>query len=376
MADDSGSGIVLGIIGAAVGVVVADYAISDSGDSWVDKVLAKFKSHEPLEEKAPTTPARRPAPDSRVRLQVMPHVQPRMMPPHVQPHVQAQVVPPQVHAQIAPPSAYRQPAYRQPVQRQPAVRRPVPQAVTPDMVNEVIIRINDLFQLRIPAVGLVTADVKQAVAGVQKQLGLQPTGFPDARLLQQLRIIGTLPERAPMQVQQQAQVKTPVAPATTQVTNFLSKTFGGPPSSPATGADEGVRKTQRLLNQYFKRNVLVEDGILWTHTTGAIKEFQQVEGLPVTGIMDDKTHDLLEKILTDREGQPDWWQSIYRTGAADSSSKDAAWLTETKELGPAAQAVISKAITEANPRTLQSLNKVFSSAGFPQAAAAVSAKAG
>jgi hypothetical protein len=47
MADDSGSGIVLGIIGSAVGVVAVDYAISDPGDSWIDKVLAKFKSHEP-----------------------------------------------------------------------------------------------------------------------------------------------------------------------------------------------------------------------------------------------------------------------------------------------------------------------------------------
>jgi peptidoglycan hydrolase-like protein with peptidoglycan-binding domain len=383
MADDSGSGIVLGIIGSAVGIVAVDYMFSDPGDSWVDHVLAKFKSHETPEEKAApgaTAPARRTAPTRpQVHARVMPpHVQPRMMQPHYQTQ-QTQVIPPQVHAQIASPDGY----YRQQVQHQPAARRPAPQVVTPDVVNEVIIRINDLFQLRVPAVGLVTADVKQAVAGVQKQLGLQPTGFPDARLLQQLRILGTLPQRG-----QRAEVRppikevakeaaTPVAPVTTQVTNFISKTFGGPPSSPATGPDEGVRKTQGLLNKYFKSDVLVKDGILWTHTTNAIKEFQQAEGLPVTGTMDDKTHDLLEQRVADQDDLPSWWSSIHhRTGAAAADSKDAAWLTETKELGPAAQAVISKTITDGNPRTLQSLGKVLSSAGFPQASAAVSAKAG
>src|SRR5271154_3649121 len=288
MADDSDSGIVLGIIGAAIGVVAVDYAFSDPGDSWVDNVLAKFKSSE---VPAPTAPARRAvSPGSQVRTRVMPpHVQPRAMPPHAQAQVMSHVVPPQVHAQITPPS------YRPPVQRQPVMRRAGPQAVTPDTVNEVIARINDLFQMRVPATGLVTADVKQIVARIQQQLGLQPTGFPDDLLLNRLRLMGTTRLRRPVppvqqqsaQEQKAAAETTPVAPVTTQVTNFVSKTFGGPPSSPATGPDEGVRKTQHLLNQFFKSDVLVEDGILWTHTTNAIKEFQETEGLPVTGIMDD-----------------------------------------------------------------------------------------
>jgi peptidoglycan hydrolase-like protein with peptidoglycan-binding domain len=81
----------------------------------------------------------------------------------------------------------------------------------------------------------------------------------------------------------------------TDAVKVISKTFGGPPSTPGTGPDEGVKKNQQMLNSYFGSHVLNVDGYAEQLTTGAIKEFQKAEGLEATGTMDSTTHDLLVK---------------------------------------------------------------------------------
>ena len=100
------------------------------------------------------------------------------------------------------------------------------------------------------------------------------------------------------------------APPAAKAGKFISKMMGGPPSTPAGGADEGLRSTQWALNQYFGRKILEEDGIMGPETAGALKEFQSAEGLPVTGALDKATHDRLMASLDQKKGLSglaDWW---------------------------------------------------------------------
>lgn len=221
------------------------------------------------------------------------------------------------------------------------------------MVKEVARQLNATFGTNLRVDGIITTEMQRTIKSVQQQLGMAPTGFPDGRLIAQLGKIAR---------------DTAKAPVMTDVAKVISKTFGGPPSSPKTGPDEGVKKTQQMLNSYFKSHALSEDGYLGPLTTGAIKEFQKAEGLQDTGSMDDATHDLLVKRASD--GAP--WLSP-RTGASGGDD----WKAETQDLPQFSQDVLGKIISsEANSRTLKSVGKILGAAGYPKAAAVVLAKAG
>lgn len=242
------------------------------------------------------------------------------------------------------------------------------------------------------------------------------------------------PAQSLAQPRRQPIPRKPQPEATATATNFVSKTFGGPPSSPVTkpgGADTGVQSAQRMLNTFFQAHVIDEDGKIGPHTIDAISQFQAAQKLPVTGLIDDKTHDFLVQIstpLSDGRGQtrgqtktgqdssshyshlieptdrsqPDWWGGLkemasfwllpppitygrlmekqhaaedaharvhtgYWTGA---QGKGEGWKTETAPLGKAAQDIIARAISEGDSQTLHALSHQLAAAGFSRAAAA------
>lgn len=239
--------------------------------------------------------------------------------------------------------------------RRPAPTGPAPLVVTPALVNQVAAQLNQLLHTNLPSNGLVTEDMKQALMALQRQLGISPTGFPDQKTLQGLRTALTHGVA-------KAKKATPIADAG----NFVSKAFGGPPSSPSTGPDEGVRKAQQMLNTFFGHHVVDENGMMDSVMAGIITEFQTAQGLPKTGTIDSKTHDLLENLTSQGAAL-----FSHRTGA-DSGD----WKTETQSLGSAAQDIIAKVISEGNSRTMLSVSKLLKAAGFSQAAAATSAPSG
>lgn len=338
MAEESTTGaIALGLVVASVGIFAIDHAMSDPGKSWFDQIKSKLSSkgeepHVLPPERSSRFPAATPPADERrappVRRGALTH------PP----------------IQIGPPRAPRTPIARAPIARLPATP---PQTISPEMVKEAARRLNAVFGTNFRVDGITTTEMQRTIKSVQQQFGWSPTGFPDAKLLAQLGRI--------MRDAAQPGVVTDAA-------KVISKTFGGPPSTPATGPDEGVKKTQQMLNSYFKNHVLSEDGYLGPLTTGAIKEFQKAEGLQDTGSMDDKTHDLLVKRAND--GAP--WLS-HKTGAAGGND----WKAETQSLPQFSQDVLGKIVSsETNPRTLKSVGKILGAAGYPKTAAAVLAKAG
>jgi len=210
--------------------------------------------------------------------------------------------------------------------------------------------------------------------------GPQPRVLPQGRPLQtqQSRSLQAMPESLvprrhdPFPIPQsqpqtwqappvQRRAPRDVSPTLDQAANLISKTFGGPPSTPKGkpgGADFGIREAQRMLNTFFQGHVIEEDGKMGPRTKDAIVQFQQAQKLPATGIIDQKTHDFLVQISSP-------FTSSTRTGAGASD-----WKSETSSLGKAAQDIISHAIAEGDPRTLTPLSKLLAAAGFSQAAAA------
>jgi peptidoglycan hydrolase-like protein with peptidoglycan-binding domain len=307
---DSGA-VVLGLLGTAAGVLAVDYAFSNPGDSWVSKL---------------TSPLLHPLPPS----------------PSLSLSRSARATRPPVAA------------------RRSSSVGPAPFVVTPALVNQVAAKLN------LPASGLVTEDMKRSLAALQRQLGVSPTGFPDQKTIQALGIqigqLGQLGQQAQHTTQQAA--RRAKATLATDAGNFISKTFGGPPSAPSTGPDEGVRKMQHMLNTFFHRHAIDEDGMMGPLTSGLIQEFQTAQGLPKTGTIDSKTHDKLESLVA--QGSSLLASTLQRTGVdADS------WKAEIQSLGQAAQDVISRVLSEHNPRTMLSVSNALKAAGYTQAAAAM-----
>jgi peptidoglycan hydrolase-like protein with peptidoglycan-binding domain len=324
MADTSGA-IVFGLIGATASVLAVDYWMSEPGESWFDQLKDKLSSS----GAAPALPHKR----GSHKLGPKP------------------AIPPPGHPSISS-SAATQQAYAHAPSLAPTRPAAYPSTISPDMVREAASRINALLHLNLPTTGVLTTELTRAIKQVQQQYGLSPTGLPDAKVLSQLR-----------KKNSHHDLQKAASPLAAQATNFISKTFGGPPSSPSTGPDEGVRKAQTALNAVLKTHLDV-DGIMGPLTSGALKEFQKSKGLAVTGKIDTATHDALEK-ASGGSWLSDMGSLLHLTGAASGD-----WKSETQSLGQAAQDVISKAISEGDARALASLSHSLQAAGFSQAAAA------
>lgn len=323
MAGDTGSAIVVGLIGTAIGVLAVDYAFSSPGTSWVSKLTSGLPGFSPA------------------------------------------VIPPALPRGYAASRSPRSPLARSssgPMARRPLPMGPPPLTVTPAMVNQIAVKINSLLHTNLPANGLVTEDMKRAITSLQSQFGLQPTGFPDEKTLQALGI------QAGVVFRNMAK-----APPIKEAGNFISKTFGGPPSSHATGPDEGVRKVQHMLNTFYGHQIIDEDGIMGSNTSGLLSEFQKAQGLPNTAIIDSKTQDSLAKIVSSGvsavNAALDSRTGYYLAGADSGVST---WKSETQSLGDAAQNIIAKVMSEGDQRKLQPLSKMLKLAGFPVTATAVS----
>lgn len=341
MADTSGA-IVLGLLGATASVFAIDYLMSEPGDSWFDQVKDKFSSSD-----GTATPSS------------FPHKK------HARKLGSKPVIPPPGHPSLTTPSsAASQQAYAHapsfgsvPV---PAGRGP--STITPDMVREAAARLNALLHLNLPTTGVLTTELTRAIKQLQQQYGLTPTGLPDAKVLKQLRKQKSVFS---------SDLQKAAAPLATQATNFISKTFGGPPSSQSTGPDEGVRKAQKALNDVLKSH-LNPDGIMGPLTSAALKQFQAVKGLSVTGKIDTATHDALDNLASGSDGSGSWLtemsHAFHLTGAGGAD-----WKSEVSSLGQAGQDIIAKAISEGDSRTLHSLSHALQAAGFSQAAAACGA---
>jgi len=243
------------------------------------------------------------------------------------------------------------------------------------MVNQIAAKINSMLHTNLPANGLITEDMKRALMSLQSQLGLQPSGFPDDKTLRALGVaLDQFGHQGQAAAHQGQAVVRSVAKATpiADAGNFISKTFGGPPSSHATGPDEGVRKVQHMLNTFFGHQVINEDGIMGPPTSGLLSEFQKAQSLPSTGVINSKTQDALEKAVSSGLSALDE-VFAHRTGADSGVST---WKTETQSLGDAAQNIISKVMSEGDARKIQPLSKMLKLAGFPVTATAVSSAHG
>lgn len=320
---DAGNGLVLGIVGTAIGVVAVDYAMSEPGESWVAKIssslgLTSFASALPM---------------------------------HGESHADVRASPRSHSAHPVPPTSS---------QRRPLPIGPVPLTITPAMVNQIASKLN------LQANGIITEEMKRAISSLQTQLGIQSTGFPDPKTLQALGIGMNQATSQVHALARKAAKASPIADAG----NFISKTFGGPPSSHATGPDEGVRKLQHMLNTFFNHHVVEEDGVMGTNTSSLIQEFQTSQGLPKTGVIDSKTQETLNKLVS--EGANYLSASLHRTGAEGVST----WKSESQSLGDAAQNIISKVMTDGDPKKVQPLSKLLKLAGFPVTSAAVASSHG
>jgi Putative peptidoglycan binding domain len=90
------------------------------------------------------------------------------------------------------------------------------------------------------------------------------------------------------------------APPAAKAGKFISKMMGGPASTPRGGGDDGLRNMQRLLNVYYRKRVIEEDGIMGPETTAAVRDFQGMKSLAKNGTFDGPTHDLLVKLVQDQ----------------------------------------------------------------------------
>jgi peptidoglycan hydrolase-like protein with peptidoglycan-binding domain len=360
MSDNAGpAAVALGIVATGVGIVAVNHMISKPGESWYDRIKHKLTSRG--DEEAPALPERTTPEAHEDRRAAPPARRVPQPPPTLGPRRPTQV--PSMTAQIP----------RRPILPRGGPVAP-PLTVTPEMVREAARQINAVFGTSLRADGIISPEMQQIVKQVQQQAGLPATGYPDARLISAL---GTLFARAG-RAHPGGQTKPAAKPTViADAANMISKTFGGPASTASTGPDEGVKKAQQLLNAYFKGHILDEDGIMGPKTIGAITEFQQALGLPTTGKMDDKTHDMLVR-LTSESGSllHDIGSWFGHAGDHATGAGSPGWATETIKLGQAAQAVIDRAISENDPRTLTGLSRALKAAGFPQAAAATAPKSG
>lgn len=352
MADNAGpAAIALGIVATGVGIVAVNHMVSKPGESWYDRIRAKLASKGEEPSALPEKAAR-----SRTVPPAFPTSGPRGSRRPVQPQA---------------PGYYQLP--RRPFippYRTPSAAAPL--AVTPEMVRQIAEQLNAVFGTNLRTDGIINPDVQQVIKQVQAELGLPQTGFPDARLLSALGAAHKAHHR---------KMAKPATSSLSEATNVISKTFGGPASTPSTGPDEGVKKAQALLNAYFKDHILDENGIMSPKTIGAIIEFQKALGLPTTGKVDDKTYDMLVRLTSEGgslfEGSGSWLplRPTHLTGAPVGGA-GGDWKSETEKLGHAAQDVIDKAISESDPKTLTGLSRALKAAGFAQAAAATAPKTG
>lgn len=132
--------------------------------------------------------------------------------------------------------------------------------------------------------GLQGPNTHKAIEAYQQKVGLTPSGEIDSQLLNQLGAkAAVVPRPAP-------RTPAPLAPApSTDVTNAI-------PAPAATAAvDARIVKIQAGLKA-FGNDTIQLDGVVGAQTSAAIREFQSLFGLPVTGAPDEAVYAKMREI--------------------------------------------------------------------------------
>lgn len=350
-----GGTVLLGLAGIALGAFIVDYAFSETGQSWYDQIARKLKGA-PEGLPPPALPAGPPT-----------------APPSARPAVA--LPPPAVAVPYAP-------------------MAPLPPA-SPDVIREVQARLNSFgFQslagIRMPLKvdGLLGANTRRALAAMQRQWRLPETSYPDPDTLRTLRamtarrpsvpppLVAPPVTYTPYPMPQPSAPPIPSAPAPLPMAaravprppRTLHPALGIMTPTTAPNAAAIASDLATRLGQFFQLTIPATS-VPTEDLVQLLSRFQQQVGLPVTGLTDPHTIDVLRQATGGSAGVA-FRAGLYFTGAAG-------WEDETQSLGSAAQDVIRHVLdVETDARTLTSLVQMLTAAGFPITAAAVKAKAG
>lgn len=163
------------------------------------------------------------------------------------------------------------------VRPEPAARPEAPKG--DPVVRQVQSILRDLGFYTAEPDGLTGPNTRDAIAAYQRKVGLTPTGNVDDALLDQL---GAAPTAA-----------VPVPPNRSDMTGSVK-----PDAEPASAANQIV-KIQAGLRAFGNPDIQL-DGIAGARTKAAIKEFQSIFGLAVTGEPDAAVYTKMREVgLTD-----------------------------------------------------------------------------
>ncbi len=149
----------------------------------------------------------------------------------------------------------------------------VPEAGGDATVRAVQSVLSDLSLYRGPIDGLPGPQTSAAITTYRRIVGLEPNGDIDAALLQQLGLAGSA-------TQAKASTASESRPQATQVST------GEVQTASVEAGDALVRRVQAGLKA-FGNDAVETDGVMGTRTREALREFQSLFGLPVTGEPDE-----------------------------------------------------------------------------------------
>ena len=183
-----------------------------------------------------------------------------------------------------------------PVQEQPAAAPAAPSPVQ-ERTMRVQIALEGLGLYRGTVDGLMGPQTRAAIAGYQKTLGMEGTGEIDDRLLEALGIGG---DRATHRAAPEAQAPAPAATVPEQAYAAVPVAAPLPRPRDAAAATEmlqevraaaavqtDVVRVQAGLRAFGNEGIEI-DGVMGEKTRAAIREFQSLFRLPVTGEPDDR----------------------------------------------------------------------------------------
>jgi peptidoglycan hydrolase-like protein with peptidoglycan-binding domain len=183
-----------------------------------------------------------------------------------------------------------------PVQEQPAAAPAAPSPVQ-ERTMRVQIALEGLGLYRGTVDGLMGPQTRAAISGYQKTLGMEGTGEIDDRLLEALGIGG---DRATHRAAPEAQAPAPAATVPEQAYAAVPVAAPLPRPRDAAAATEmlqevraaaavqtDVVRVQAGLRAFGNEGIEI-DGVMGEKTRAAIREFQSLFRLPVTGEPDDR----------------------------------------------------------------------------------------
>lgn len=170
------------------------------------------------------------------------------------------------------------------------------QAVGDPTVKEVQETLRDLNFYGGEVDGLFGPNTREAIEAYQAKMGMAVTGTVDDSLLDQLDTgsvtPAVLPSPAPREPAAEKAVAKPAVARTGPEGNDVEDAVAKPAS---LTRDERIAKVQAGLKE-FGNDAIEIDGVMGARTTAAIKEFQSLFGLKVTGEADQAVYAKMKEI--------------------------------------------------------------------------------